>query len=147
MLRTYHDPCLINSLLLCAQAALLNGAVSNRDVINVLDVAQDLISSTASSSALHEKSTNHSSKEQPSPPSPHYDDGLSLSDRLQLARENLGLNEADVARELGIYSDHISDWECGITELPAGMVIPLANALKCDPLWLLSGESSATAEE
>lgn len=57
--------------------------------------------------------------------------------RIQLARENLGLTEADVARELGIYSDHISDWECGITELPAGMVIPLANALKCDPLWLL----------
>lgn len=77
-------------------------------------------------------------------------DKPTLSSRLQLARENLGLTEADVARELGIYSDHISDWECGITELPAGMVIPLANALKCDPLWLLSGlsgESSATAEE
>ncbi|MDH0315287.1 helix-turn-helix domain-containing protein [Klebsiella pasteurii] len=59
--------------------------------------------------------------------------------RIQLARENLGLSEADLARQLNTYSDHISDWECGITEPPASMIIPLANALKCDPLWLLTG--------
>ncbi|EJI4858947.1 helix-turn-helix domain-containing protein [Salmonella enterica] len=72
------------------------------------------------------------------------DGNLILGDRIQLARENLGLSEADLARQLGTYSDHISDWECGITEPPASMVIPLANALKCDPLWLL-GDSESNA--
>lgn len=67
---------------------------------------------------------------------------LSLSERIQITRENLGLSEADLARQLNTYSDHISDWECGITEPPASMITPLANALKCDPLWLLSGEAS-----
>lgn len=70
------------------------------------------------------------------------DGGLSLGDHIQLARENLGLSEADLARQLNTYSDHISDWECGITEPPASMIIPLANALKCDPLWLLTGDAT-----
>ncbi|MCE2003118.1 helix-turn-helix domain-containing protein [Enterobacter asburiae] len=71
------------------------------------------------------------------PLSTPYDSSLSIGARIQLARENLSLTEADIARELGIYSDHISDWECGITELPAGMILPLASTIKCDPLWLL----------
>lgn len=67
--------------------------------------------------------------------------------RIQIARENIGLSEADLAQTLNTYSDHISDWECGITEPPASVIIPLANALKCDPLWLLTGESMEIAEE
>ncbi|MGK0736957.1 helix-turn-helix domain-containing protein [Yokenella regensburgei] len=75
------------------------------------------------------------------------DGGLPLGGRIQLARENLDLTEAELAIKLNTYSDHISDWECGITEPPARMVIPLANALKCDLLWLLAGEPVATADE
>ncbi|HHS9742149.1 TPA: helix-turn-helix domain-containing protein [Raoultella ornithinolytica] len=71
---------------------------------------------------------------------------VTISNRIQLARENLGLSEADFARKLNTYSDHISDWECGITEPPASMIIPLANALKCDPLWLLTGNGLAVAK-
>ncbi|ECD7243441.1 helix-turn-helix domain-containing protein [Salmonella enterica] len=71
-----------------------------------------------------------------------YDGGMTIAFRIQIARENLGLSEADLARQLGTYSDHISDWERGITEPPASMVIPLANALKCDPLWLLGYSES-----
>ncbi|EGX5144550.1 hypothetical protein DQ657_09975 [Salmonella enterica] len=70
------------------------------------------------------------------------DSSITIGSRLRLARENLGLTEADVARELGIYSDCISDWECGTTEPPASAIIPLANALKCDPLWLLTGNAT-----
>ncbi|HAS9356995.1 TPA: helix-turn-helix domain-containing protein [Salmonella enterica subsp. enterica serovar Veneziana] len=145
MLGTDHDPKSINSLLLCAQVALLSGTVSSIDVINVLDVAQDLISLTLNNSDSNEISTTILNKTQPAPLYAPYDGGLLLGDRIQLARENLGLTEADVARTLGIYSDHISGWECGTTELPANMVIPLANALKCDPLWLLTGEITPQA--
>ncbi|EBB5940691.1 helix-turn-helix domain-containing protein [Salmonella enterica] len=71
------------------------------------------------------------------------DDGNSnIAYRIQFARENLGISEADLARKLNTYSDHISDWECGIAEPPASVIIPLANALKCDPMWLLTGETT-----
>lgn len=69
-----------------------------------------------------------------------------ISFRIQLARERLDLTEADLARLLNTYSDHISDWECGTTEPPASMIIPLANALKCDPLWLLTGNIEVAQE-
>jgi hypothetical protein len=67
MFNTNHDPRSINSLLLCAQVALLNGSVSNIDIINVLDVAQDLISLTVTISADNEISATNSNKEQPTP--------------------------------------------------------------------------------
>ncbi|EEM2503338.1 TPA: helix-turn-helix domain-containing protein [Salmonella enterica subsp. indica] len=74
------------------------------------------------------------------------DSSTRLSSRIQLARENFGLTEADLARKLNTYSDHIFDWECDITEPPASMIIPLANALKCDPLWLLTGNNPEVVE-
>ncbi|MCL7906264.1 hypothetical protein M8679_25745 [Escherichia coli] len=49
MLNDKHDSYSVNSLLICAQAALLGGTASNHDVINLLDVAQDIISSTMNS--------------------------------------------------------------------------------------------------
>ncbi|WGE30497.1 helix-turn-helix domain-containing protein [Edwardsiella tarda] len=69
-----------------------------------------------------------------------------IGHRIQLARENLGLTEAELARQLNTYSDHVSDWEAGISELPASQVIPLANVLKCDPLWLLTGNIEVAQE-
>lgn len=66
--------------------------------------------------------------------------------RIQLARKNLGLSEADVARQLNTYSDHISDWECSTAEPSASQIIPLANALNCDPLWLLTGDNPENAQ-
>lgn len=69
-----------------------------------------------------------------------------IGNLIQLARENLGLTEADLARLLNTYSDYISDWECGTTEPPASMIIPLADALKCDPMWLLTGNVEEAQE-
>jgi DNA-binding transcriptional regulator YiaG len=147
MFSTSHGPNSINSLLLCAQAALLDGVVSNRDVINVLDVAQDLVSLSINNATNNENVNFPQIQNETAPAcTPNYSD-LILGDRILLARENLGLTEADLARLLNTYSDHISDWECGITEPAASMIIPLANALKCDPMWLLTGESVAVARE
>ncbi|EJA5741146.1 hypothetical protein ACE2PP_005205 [Salmonella enterica] len=142
MLRTNPDPSLINSLLLCAQAALLNGTVSNRDVANVLDAAQDLISLTVSSSACNEKTVIHSSKEQPAPLYATYDGKLSIGERIHLARENRGLSEAELAGMLDLIPECISDWEEESCPVEATYIIPLANALKCDPMWLLTGETT-----
>ncbi|EMX6400397.1 helix-turn-helix domain-containing protein [Salmonella enterica] len=131
-----------SSHLLCAQVALLSGSVSNTDVINVLDVAQDLISLIVTSSANNKISTTNSNKEQSTPLCAPYTADLSIGDHIQIARENLGMSEVDLAEKLNIHPGDVLTWEDGTDQPLAGMIIPLANALKCDPMWLLTGESS-----
>ncbi|EPI4977576.1 helix-turn-helix domain-containing protein [Escherichia coli] len=63
--------------------------------------------------------------------------------RIKSARKKLGLTEADLARMINTYSDPINDWECGICEVPADQIVPLASALNCDLVWLLTGKSEA----
>ncbi|EOD1447554.1 helix-turn-helix domain-containing protein [Escherichia coli] len=63
-----------------------------------------------------------------------------IGTRIETARKKLGLTEADLARMIHTYSNPINDWECGICEVPANQIVPLADALHCDPMWLLAGE-------
>ncbi|HIB1529933.1 TPA: helix-turn-helix domain-containing protein [Salmonella enterica subsp. enterica serovar Muenchen] len=65
-----------------------------------------------------------------------------IGNRIQIARENLGMSEDDLAEKLDIHPGDVLTWEDGTDQPLAGMIIPLANALKCDPMWLLTGESS-----
>ncbi|EFI7716301.1 helix-turn-helix domain-containing protein [Escherichia coli] len=67
----------------------------------------------------------------------------SIGARIKSARKKLGLTEADLARMIHTYSDPINDWECGICEVPADQIVPLASALNCDLVWLLTGKSEA----
>ncbi|ELD4017618.1 helix-turn-helix domain-containing protein [Salmonella enterica] len=63
--------------------------------------------------------------------------------RIQLARENLDMSLDDLAAAV-IPGDVevLSEWENSKSEPCASEVIRLANALKCDPMWLLTGENS-----
>ncbi|EOG3074586.1 helix-turn-helix domain-containing protein [Salmonella enterica] len=65
-----------------------------------------------------------------------------LGNRIQIAREKLGLSEVDLAEKLDIHPGYVLTWEDGTDQPLAGMIIPLANALRCDPMWLLTGENS-----
>ncbi|EBS2695457.1 helix-turn-helix domain-containing protein [Salmonella enterica subsp. enterica serovar Newport] len=65
-----------------------------------------------------------------------------IGNRIQIARENLDMSEDDLAEKLNIHPGDVLAWEDSTDQLPAEMIIPLANALKCDPMWLLTGESS-----
>ncbi|ECO0851691.1 helix-turn-helix domain-containing protein [Salmonella enterica subsp. enterica serovar Newport] len=66
-------------------------------------------------------------------------DTLTIGARIQHARENLGMSKAALANKLDLTPECIADWEDGNCPLEASYVIPLANALKCDPMWLLTG--------
>lgn len=80
---------------------------------------------------------------QPAPPHPVNPNELgTISSRIQLARENLGLSEADLAGMLGLIPECIADWEDGNCPVEATYITPLATALKCDPLWLLTGNDT-----
>ncbi|EEA5170736.1 hypothetical protein M2U48_003454 [Salmonella enterica] len=143
MFSTNHDPRSINSLLLCAQVALLSGSVSNTDVINVLDVAQDLISLIVTSSANNEISTTNSNKEQSTPLCAPYTADLNIGDHIQFARKNLGMSLDDLAAAV-IPGDVevLLEWENNKSEPCASEIIRLSQALKCDPMWLLTGETT-----
>ncbi|EEA3740290.1 helix-turn-helix domain-containing protein [Salmonella enterica] len=62
--------------------------------------------------------------------------------RIQIARENLGMSEDDLAEKLDIHPGDVLTWEDGTDQPLAGMIIPLSNALKCDPMWLLTGQGN-----
>lgn len=64
----------------------------------------------------------------------------SIGTRIESARKKLGLTESDLAHMIHTYSDPINDWECGICKVPADQIVPLASALHCDPMWLLTGK-------
>ena len=129
------DDCLMESLSIGVQQLQFLQKLSVQQDVDSRHIADTLILDV-----IHKLELLLSAKTHSTPLFAPYTAGLSIGDHIQLARENLGLGEAELARLLGTYSDNISDWECGITEPPAGMVIPLANALKCDPIWLLGAE-------
>ncbi|EPT7718584.1 helix-turn-helix domain-containing protein [Escherichia coli] len=138
MHNTNHNSSLINSLLLCAQAALLGGTVSNRDVINVLDIAQDLVLLTINDSTICSLSSTQDLS------TPLYATSNWLVN-LRTQREACGLTTAELARLLDLDEEIIIQWESGEYEPTISMLIPLANILGCDPLSLLNQKDGATA--
>ncbi len=59
---------------------------------------------------------------------------------LHTQREACGLTTAELARQLDLDEEIIIQWENGEYEPTISMLIPLANILGCDPMWLLTGE-------
>ncbi|EHL2774451.1 helix-turn-helix domain-containing protein [Salmonella enterica subsp. enterica serovar Hvittingfoss] len=64
---------------------------------------------------------------------------LTIGTRIRQLRKERMLTQADIAEAVNVSTQAVHLWENNTTEPPSGMVIPLANALKCDPMWLLSG--------
>lgn len=118
-----------NSLHIISVAGMLHATQNYTDIADALfDIAQQYL----------EEAATPSNKQLCSP----YNGRLSIGDRIQLARESLGMSYDDLAEKLDIHPGGVLAWEDGDYQPMAGMVIPLANALKCDPMWLLTGESS-----
>ncbi|EMW3203300.1 helix-turn-helix transcriptional regulator [Escherichia coli] len=62
---------------------------------------------------------------------------------LRTQRETCGLTTAELARLLDLDEEIIIQWESGEYEPTISMLIPLANVLGCDPMWLLTGKPTA----
>lgn len=63
-----------------------------------------------------------------------------INNRLRTQREACGLTTAELARLLDLDEEIIIQWESGEYEPTISMLIPLANILGRDPMWLLTGE-------
>ncbi|UAN58989.1 helix-turn-helix domain-containing protein [Serratia sp. JSRIV004] len=68
----------------------------------------------------------------------------SLSDRLKQKRIELNLTQAQLAELAGTKQQTIQQVESGTTKRPR-VLVELAQALKCDPIWLLYGNSGGKA--
>lgn len=79
---------------------------------------------------------------------PYPDEDLpTIGQRIRHVRKSTDLNQQHVASATGVTVQAISLWENDQTIPTSDKIIPLANALKCDPMWLLAGEPVAITEE
>ncbi|EAP0942978.1 helix-turn-helix domain-containing protein [Salmonella enterica] len=69
-------------------------------------------------------------------------DTLTIGARIRQLRKERMLTQAELAAATDVTTQAISLWENDNTTMSVDKLIPLANALKCDPMWLLTGQSS-----
>ncbi|MBE4575508.1 LexA family transcriptional repressor [Vibrio navarrensis] len=64
---------------------------------------------------------------------------MSFANRVRQRRKDLGLSQAELAERIGIAQQSINKIETGVTLKPRN-IVQLAEALECDPAWLLTGK-------
>ncbi|MEM9524672.1 MAG: helix-turn-helix transcriptional regulator [Pseudomonadota bacterium] len=69
-----------------------------------------------------------------------------FGDRVAGAREALGLNQADLARKLGVRAKTLRAWEDDMAEPRANKLQMLAGVLNVSLVWLLTGEGTGLDE-
>lgn len=65
---------------------------------------------------------------------------MSIGRRLLEIRKARGLNQADVAAEIDISHGALVNYEKGMREPPASVILAFAKTYKISPAWLLTGE-------
>ncbi|EAM2865520.1 helix-turn-helix domain-containing protein [Salmonella enterica] len=61
---------------------------------------------------------------------------------MRYARKYSDLKQSHIANALGVTIQAVSLWENDSTVPTCDKIIPLANVLKCDLMWLLTGEAT-----
>ena len=69
-----------------------------------------------------------------------------LAERCRQRRKKLNLTQQQLATACGLSQVSIAWIEAGITQRPRN-ILQLATALKCNPFWLLFGESDDQEEK
>ncbi|ECH6755309.1 TPA: helix-turn-helix domain-containing protein [Salmonella enterica] len=121
----------LNDLLSVLCQSMRDGVAPTEEIETCLGIAWDL------GNSAYDIILTKSSATQPTPIQPG--NTLTIGARIQIARQYLGMSEDALAEMLDLTPEDISDWEDGNCPLEASYIIPLANALKCDPMWLLTG--------
>lgn len=69
---------------------------------------------------------------------------FSLSDRIKSIREQKGLTQAEIARQLGISRSGVNAWEMGLSVPSTQYVVELAKKFEISTDYLLGLDSSST---
>ena len=75
----------------------------------------------------------------------YSDETATFGDRLAAAREKQGLEQADLARKLGVRATTTAQWEADASEPRANRVQMLSGLLGVSLRWLLTGEGDGPA--
>jgi len=67
-----------------------------------------------------------------------------ISDRIKRKRLALNLSQVELAEKIGIKQQSLQQIEAGNTKRPR-FILELANALNCDPNWLMYGNDATKA--
>ena len=76
----------------------------------------------------------------------YSNESATFGDRLSAAREALGLDQADLARKIGVKLKTLQSWEDDLSEPRANRLSMLAGVLNVSLMWLLTGEGEGVAE-
>ncbi|MGF2654833.1 helix-turn-helix domain-containing protein [Serratia marcescens] len=64
---------------------------------------------------------------------------MTIGSRIREIRKSRGITQKQLGEALGVTQQSVFSWESGIASPACDKLIPLAKALGCDPLWLISG--------
>ncbi len=70
-----------------------------------------------------------------------------LGDRIKIARQQAGITQGELAKKLNIAYSTLNKYEKGHRVPDAELLGQIANILKCDPGWLLTGKESPIVRE
>ena len=69
---------------------------------------------------------------------------MTVGERIRARRKELCLSADDLAKQIGVDRTTMFRYEKGtIEKMPVSVIVPIANALHVDPVWLLTGRSDA----
>lgn len=136
----------LGSLIVCVQSAMASGSMPNEDAINVMGVILDYATSIKSDendgasiaiTISHPASNNNKDSL-----TQITQENASIGDRIRHRRKDLDLRQVEIADAVSVSAQAVSLWEKNETVPGSDKVIPLSSALKCDPLWLLTGNNA-----
>lgn len=69
---------------------------------------------------------------------------MTVGERIRACRKKLCLSADDLAKQIGVDRTTMFRYEKGtIEKMPVSVIVPIANALHVDLVWLLTGRSDA----
>ncbi len=67
-----------------------------------------------------------------------------LSERIKAKRSEMNMTQSELATIVGIRQQAIQQIESGLIKRPR-FILEIANALRCDPSWLINGNHNKVA--
>ncbi|HCA3583991.1 TPA: helix-turn-helix domain-containing protein [Salmonella enterica subsp. enterica serovar Muenchen] len=125
----------LNDLLAVLGQSMRDGTSPSEEIETCIGIAWDL------GNSAYNRILTQSQINQPAAPTDYIP--YNIGNRIQIAREKLDMSLDDLAAAvLPDDVEVISEWENSKSEPCASEIIRLSQALKCDPMWLLTGEGN-----
>lgn len=70
---------------------------------------------------------------------------MEIGQRIKTAREKIGWSQRELGEKVGKDRKTITNYETGVTDPPAGVLVAMSRAIGVSPRWLLTGEEEGEA--